>query len=95
MKVAKFPDVNVEQSLLQVAESVLREGETLSTFVSESIRASVQRRKFQSEFVARGLIAREEARATGKYFTAEEVHRELDLMLVHAERGMRRESKLD
>ncbi len=86
MKTATFPSLRVEPELRQAAETVLREGESLSSFVEESIRASVERRKSQSEFIARGLISRDEAKRTGKYFAAEEVHAELDTMLAAAER---------
>ena len=86
MKTATFPSLRVAPELRQAAETVLREGESLSSFVEESIRASIERRQSQSEFIARGLASRDEARRTGKYFTAEEVHGELDAMLAAAER---------
>ena len=93
MKTATFPSLRVEPELRQAAEAVLREGESLSSFVEESIRADVDRRRTRSEFVARGLAAREEARRTGEYFAADEVHRELEALLVAAEKKVRRKAK--
>ena len=52
---------------------MLAEGETLSEFVESSVRASVERRRVQAEFVARGLRSRDEARRTGNYVDAEVV----------------------
>lgn len=44
---------------------MLAEGETLSQFVEASVRASVERRRMQAEFIARGLRSRDKARRTG------------------------------
>lgn len=52
---------------------MLGEGETLSQFVEASVRASVERRRLQAEFIARGLRSREEARRTGDYVDADAV----------------------
>jgi len=52
-------------------EAVPAEGETLSRFVEASVRASVERRRMQVEFVARGLRSRDEARRTGDYVDAD------------------------
>jgi hypothetical protein len=52
---------------------VLADGETLSEFVEASVRASVERRRVQAEFVARGLRSRDEARQTGDYADADVV----------------------
>lgn len=93
MKSATFPSLRVEPELRQAAETVLRKGESLSSFVSESIRAGVDRRRSQNEFIARGLASRDEARRTGEYFSAEEVHRELDAMLAAADKKRRGKAK--
>ncbi len=81
MKTASIPSLRVAPELRRAAESVLGEGESLSSFVEQSIRASIDRRRLQREFIARGLASRDEARRTGEYFTADEVHKELDGML--------------
>ncbi len=85
MKTATIPSLRVAPELRHAAESVLQEGETLSGFVEQSLRANIERRRFQQEFVARGLASRDEALRTGEYFPAEEVQRELEEMLVQAE----------
>ncbi len=71
MKTTAIPSVRVEQAFRDEVESVLGEGETLSEFVEASVRASVQRRRSQAEFIARGLRSRDEARRTGQYVEAE------------------------
>ena len=66
MKTASMPSLRVDPGLRQEAESVLREGETLSHFMEEALRAGIQARQAQREFVARGLTSRDEARRTGE-----------------------------
>lgn len=85
MKTATIPSLRVEPELRHAAESVLHNGESLSSFVVQSLRANIKRRRLQQEFIARGLASRDAARQTGEYFEAEEVLRELDDMLSHAE----------
>jgi predicted transcriptional regulator len=81
MKTATIPSIRVDPKLRQAAESVLENGETLSSFVEKSMRDNIRRRKLQQEFIARGLASRDEARQTEEYFPAEDVLRELDEML--------------
>ncbi|OHB33156.1 MAG: prevent-host-death protein [Desulfuromonadaceae bacterium GWC2_58_13] len=85
MKSATIPSLRVEPELRQAAESVLREGETLSSFMEEALRSGIQHRKIQREFIARGLAARDESRRTGEYYSAEDVFNELSGMLDQAE----------
>lgn len=73
MKTATIPSVRVEPEFRAEVEAVLGEGETLSEFVEASVRASVQRRRAQAEFIARGLRSRDEARRTGDYVDADMV----------------------
>lgn len=73
MKSATIPPLRVTADLRNEAESVLREGESLSSFVEESLRRQIERRKVQREFVAHGLAARESAKSSGKYASKEEV----------------------
>lgn len=73
MKSATFPSLRVEPALRQAAESVLQEGETLSSFVEQSVRAQVRLRQEQEAFVARGLAARERGRREGVYVDADEI----------------------
>lgn len=85
MKTATLPPLRVAPELRQAAEAVLREGESLSSFMEQSLRDEVNRRRLQAEFIARGLASREEAKRTGVYYDADTVHAELRGMLAEAE----------
>ena len=65
MKTSSFPSLRVEPKLREAAESVLRDGETLTSLIETSVRETIQRRRVQEEFIARGLRSREEAERTG------------------------------
>jgi len=73
MKSATFPSLRVEPELREAVEAVLQEGETVSSFMEQSIRAMVGRRQLQEGFIARGLGSREAARCSGRYTPADEV----------------------
>lgn len=81
MKTATLPSLRVEPELRDAAESVLREGETLSSLIETSLREAIQRRRSRDEFIARGLRSRDEALATGDYHSADSVHAELQRRL--------------
>jgi predicted transcriptional regulator len=85
MKTATIPSLRVDPELRQAAESVLQNGESLSSFVEQSLRDNIERRRMQQAFIARGLTSRDEARQAGEYFPAEEILAELDGMLSDAE----------
>lgn len=80
-KTSTIPPLRVSDSMRSAAESALMEGETLSGFVLEAIQFNIQRRAMQREFIARGLAARDEARRTDKYISADEVLAGLDKTL--------------
>jgi predicted transcriptional regulator len=84
MKTATLPPLRVAPELRQAAEAVLREGESLSNFMEQSLRDEVNRRRTQAEFIARGFAAREDAKRTGVYYDADTVHAELRGMLAEA-----------
>ena len=84
MKTATIPALRVEPALREAAQSVLVADETLSSFVEESLRANIERRKYQQDFIARGLASRDEAKRTGEYYSAESVLGELADMLKKA-----------
>lgn len=84
MKTATIPSLRVDPELRRAAESVLQQGESLSSFMEQALRASINRRQIQQEFIARGLASRDEARQSGEYFSAEDVLRELDDMRTKA-----------
>lgn len=85
MKSATFPSLRVDPELRQAAESVLRDHESLSSFLEDAIRSSIERRRSQQAFLERGLAARAESRTTGEYYSARAVQQELDSLLAVAE----------
>ena len=87
MKSATIPSLRVEAEVREAAENVLREGETLSSFVEQSVKANILRRQMQKAFIEKGLASREEARSSGEYIGAETVLGELNSMLKAARRG--------
>ena len=87
MKTATFPSLRVAPEFRQAAEQVLQEGESLASFVVESIRDNISRRQLQSGFVARGFSSRERARLTGEYVSADAVLGRLEKMLTVAKAG--------
>lgn len=87
MKNATLPPLRVERELRSAVEAVLHEGETLSAFVLEAVRLNIDRREAQREFIAHGLLARDEARAAGEYVSAEEMLARLDDVLTTARKG--------
>lgn len=87
MKSASIPSLRVDPELRSAAESVLQDGESLSSFVEKSIRAQIGFRRERTEFIARGLRSQADSRKTGSYHSADEVLAELDAMLSKAEGG--------
>lgn len=87
MKTATIPSLRVDPELRRSAESVLREGESLSSFVEQAIRQTVAYRQAEQEFMARGLMARDQARQTGRYVEAAAVVNRLQEMLDKAKGG--------
>ena len=53
MKTATLPPLRVEPELRQAAEAALREGESLSSLIEQSLRDEINRRRMQAEFMAR------------------------------------------
>lgn len=84
MKTATFPSLRVAPEFRRAAEQVLKEGESLSSFVEESIRENIARRQLQAEFLARGLASRDRARETNTYVSADAVLGRLEKMLTAA-----------
>ena len=84
MKSATFPSLRVDPALREAAEEVLLDGESLSSFVEESVRENIERRKAREEFIARGLKSRENARRSGKYTPSSAVVRNLEARLAKA-----------
>lgn len=89
-KTSTIPPLRVNEEVRAAAEAALMEGETLSGFVLEAIQFNIQRRTMQQEFVVRGLAARDEARLTGKYVSADEVLAGLDKTLARSRKAAAR-----
>lgn len=87
MKTATLPSLRVAPELRKAAEAVLQEGETLSSFVEESVRRQVEFRHAQQAFIARGLASAESARKSGKYIPAEDVLAKLAKRLEQARKA--------
>lgn len=52
MKTTSIPSLRVAPAWRRAAEEVLGDGESLSSFVEQSIRESIERRQSQREFAA-------------------------------------------
>lgn len=87
MKTATIPPIRVEPSFRTELEGVLEQGESLSEFVENAIRSTVQMRKNQTEFVRRGIAAIEETRRAGGGIPAEVVIAKLEAKLAAARRS--------
>lgn len=84
MKTATFPSLRVDPELRQAAEDSLEAGETISSFVEQSIRDNIARRRHQREFLERGLASRDEAASAGVYISSDAVMDRLEQMLANA-----------
>jgi predicted transcriptional regulator len=81
MKAATIPSLRVSPALRKAAEEVLEDGETLSAFVQQAIKARVEQRQAQHEFLQRGLNSRELAKQNGRYLAADKVVQRLEKLL--------------
>lgn len=88
MKTATLPALRVSPKLKFEAESVLLEGETISSFIEASIKANISHRLSQQAFIERGMQARTSAKTTQVYFSSEDVVSDLDLILQKAKRAL-------
>jgi len=86
MKTTTIPPLRVDPALRREAESVLHEGETLSSLMLEALTTQVAQRRDQQKFLARGLASRDRARRTGRYVSSEAVTKRLARRLDGAKR---------
>jgi hypothetical protein len=86
MKSASFPSLRVDPALREAAEGVLQEGESLSSFVEQSVRVEIERRRAQEEFIARGLASRDKAQRSVKYISSAVVLKGLESHLAKAKK---------
>jgi hypothetical protein len=81
MRTATLPAVRTTPETRQLIESVLREGETLSTFIEETVQKHAQWRKEDEAFYARAIAASKRVDAGGPTISAEESIARLRAML--------------
>ena len=86
MKSSTIPALRVSSGLRKAAESVLRDGETLSGFVLEAVTRGVETRRAQEAFLVRGLTSAARARSSGRYVPAQRVIGKLRRRLAAARR---------
>ena len=89
MKTTNFPPLRVTPALRKAAESVLLDGESLSSFMQQALQLNVDRRRLQKEFIRRGLRARKDAARTGAYVAEQDVLAALDSVLARADKKTR------
>lgn len=73
MKTASLPSLRVDPELRAAAESVLKEGESLSSLIEDSLRRQIDYRKTQAEFIARGLAGLADAERSGVFYTTDDI----------------------
>src|SRR4051794_5338470 len=73
VKNATLPAIRVEPELREKIESVLGQGETLSSFMESTLRSAVEFRAIQNEFHARGKRSQEDYDASGVSYSTQEV----------------------
>ena len=86
MKTAVLPPLRVDPGLRKDVEDVLNENETISKFTENAVRAQVNLRKAQSEFISRGLVSRDKAIKTGTYISSGDMLFQLEQMLTKAKK---------
>ncbi len=72
MKTATLPAVRVSPELRELVESVLKDGESLSMFIEDTVKKHAAWRKEDEAFYARAAQASQNLRDGGKFYTAEE-----------------------
>ena len=86
MKTRTLPPLRVTEEFRASAEAVLDEGETLSSFVLDAVTRSIEQRRSQQAFIAKGLASRAKAQRSGRYVSADVVLRKLRGRLAKAKR---------
>jgi hypothetical protein len=86
MKTATLPPIRVAPDFRLELEGVLEQGESLSQFVENAVRATVEKRKNQAEFVRRGIAAIEVTKRDGNGIPADTVVAKLGAKLAAARR---------
>jgi predicted transcriptional regulator len=84
-----IPPLRVSEQLRADAESVLAPGESLSAFVMDAVSRSIDFRKSQQDFLARGIASADRARESGHYVPASKVIASMRRRLAAAKRARR------
>lgn len=84
MKTTTLRSLRVGPALCRAAEEVLRDDESPSSFVKHSVPAQLQQRPTQPSFIARRWASRDQAKATGVYFSSAAVLKKLAVRLAKA-----------
>ncbi len=82
-----IPPLRVSEQLRADAEGVLEPGETLSAFVMDALSRSIDFRKAQQDFLARGMASADRTRKKGGYVPAGKAVADLRKRLVRAQRA--------
>ncbi|MES2973489.1 MAG: YlcI/YnfO family protein [Pseudomonadota bacterium] len=93
MKTATLPSIRVEPEFRATVESLLRDSETLTEFVENSIRETVDRRRNQAEFIARGMASLEDAKRRNDFVDADVVVGNLRQRIANAKAQLRSKSR--
>lgn len=93
MKTATLPPIRIEPNFRIELEGVLEQGESLSAFVENAVRSTVQKRKNQAEFIRRGIVAIEETKRAGSGIPAELVIAKLEAKLAAARQSKAQNSR--
>lgn len=65
MKTATIPPVRIDPEFREAMERSLHVGESLASLVETAVRAEVERRRMQTEFIRRGVASIERTAAAG------------------------------
>ncbi len=87
VKSRTIPPLRVSEQLRADAESVLAPGETLSAFVMDAVSRTIDFRRSQQDFLARGMASAERARVEGGYVPVDKVITRLRRRLASARRA--------
>jgi hypothetical protein len=95
MRTATFPAVRTTPEDRALVESVLRPGETLSTFIEETLKQKAQSRKEDEAFYARAMEASKRIREGGKTYSHDAVMKMLRDMTEKKKREMALKNNTD
>ena len=84
MKTATLPPIRVAPDFRLELEGVLEQGESLSQFMENAVRATVAKRKNQAEFIRRGIAAIEATKRDANGIPADVVIAKLEAKLAAA-----------